>query len=139
MARENSFFLETYNLRATNRDEKTKKNTEFISEILHFSDLGSTNSVAKRMILKENKQGFVIISKTQTSGYGQRGNFWESPPGGLWCSIALKPVINPKNINLIPILCALSVAKALKLYNISNFMKIFCKIVIKRMMFLSRN
>ena len=103
--------------------KRTELNTEFISEILHFSDLGSTNSFAKKMVLKENKHGFVIISKTQTSGYGQRGNFWESPPGGLWCSIAIKPEINPKSIGLIPILCALSVAKALKSYNIATRLK----------------
>ncbi|MHA2137619.1 MAG: biotin--[acetyl-CoA-carboxylase] ligase [Candidatus Hodarchaeales archaeon] len=103
--------------------KRTELNSEFISEILHYSDLGSTNSVAKRMVLKEKKQGFIVISKTQTSGYGQRGNFWESPSGGLWCSIAINPKINPKKIGLIPILSALCVVKALKSYNITTRLK----------------
>ena len=75
------------------------------------------------MVLKEKELGFVILSKTQTAGYGQRGNFWESPQGGLWCSIAIKPNINPSKIGLIPSLCALSVAKALKIYKITTRLK----------------
>lgn len=75
------------------------------------------------MVLQDKEQNFGIISKTQTAGYGQRGHFWESPSGGLWCSLALKPEINPRRMGLIPILCALSVAKALKSYHISTRLK----------------
>ncbi len=102
---------------------KTNLDSDLISKIYHYSELGSTNNVAKSMILTEKKHGFGICSKTQTSGYGQRGNYWESPEGGLWCSLAIKPDIKPSKIGLIPSLCALSVAKALKSYNISTRLK----------------
>ncbi|MHA1978322.1 MAG: biotin--[acetyl-CoA-carboxylase] ligase [Candidatus Hodarchaeales archaeon] len=103
--------------------KKTRFDSNLISTIFHYSELGSTNSVAKRMILQEKEEAFGVLSETQTAGYGQRGNFWESPPGGLWGSLAFKPVINPSKMGLIPSLCALSVAKALMSHHINTRLK----------------
>ncbi len=102
---------------------KTYLDSDLISTVFHFSEVGSTNNIAKKMILKEKEGGFAVISDIQTAGYGRRGDFWESPKGGLWCSLAIKPDINPSIIGLIPIICALSVSKALESHDIKTRLK----------------
>jgi BirA family biotin operon repressor/biotin-[acetyl-CoA-carboxylase] ligase len=98
-------------------------NSTICPTIYYYSELGSTNNIAKEFIFEQRDLGFVVISKTQTGGYGQRGNFWESPKGGLWCSIVIKPKFELYSIGLVPILTALSVAKALEEFDINSRLK----------------
>lgn len=102
---------------------KSEIKSKLCSKIYHYSEVGSTNNIAKSFISEKNESGFVVLSNIQTAGYGQKGNFWESPHGGLWCSIAIKPGIPPNIQGLIPNLSALSVAKALKVHNVRTRLK----------------
>lgn len=56
-----------------------------------FESIGSTNDYAKEH-LRSLTHGTVVRALTQTSGRGQRGNVWHSPPGeNLYFSVVLKP------------------------------------------------
>ncbi|MHA1513165.1 MAG: biotin--[acetyl-CoA-carboxylase] ligase [Candidatus Hodarchaeales archaeon] len=98
-------------------------NSTFCPTIYYYSEIGSTNSIARKIITEKQELGFVVLSEVQTGGYGQRDNFWESPLGGLWCSIGIKPEIKISSLSLIPILTALSVAIALDLYKLKTKLK----------------
>jgi BirA family biotin operon repressor/biotin-[acetyl-CoA-carboxylase] ligase len=103
--------------------KKSKIGSKLCPIIYHYSDIGSTNNVVKFLILEKNKMGFAVVADVQTSGYGQKDRYWESPKGGLWCSLAIKPEVPPKKLGLIPILTAQSVAKALEGYEIRTRLK----------------
>ncbi|MHA2293907.1 MAG: hypothetical protein ACXACK_17250, partial [Candidatus Hodarchaeales archaeon] len=60
-------------------------------KIWYYNEIRSTNDLARTLIEKEKKIGFSIVTKTQTRGRGQRGRTWESPNGGLWTSLAIRP------------------------------------------------
>jgi BirA family biotin operon repressor/biotin-[acetyl-CoA-carboxylase] ligase len=91
--------------------------------IYYYSDLGSTNSIARNLISEKQELGFVVISEVQTGGYGQREKFWESPRGGLWCSLGIKPEFRILCLGLVPMLTALSVARALEIYKVKTKLK----------------
>ncbi len=103
--------------------KKESINSASCSTIYYYSDLDSTNSMARKFITEKQELGFIIISEVQTGGYGQREKFWESPRGGLWCSIGIKPEFKISSLNLFPILTALSVAEALEKYKLKTKLK----------------
>ena len=103
--------------------KKESINSALCSTIYYYSDLDSTNSIARKLITEKQELGFVVISEEQTGGYGQRDKIWESPRGGLWCSIGIKPEFNISSLNLFPILTALSVATALEVYKLKTKLK----------------
>ena len=103
--------------------KKSKISSNLCPLIYHYSNVGSTNHEAKFLITEKNKMGFAVVADVQTAGYGQKERVWESPKGGLWCSIAINPKIPPKILGTVPILGALSVAKILESYEIEAKLK----------------
>ncbi len=51
----------------------------------------STNDRIKALISEGAPEGAVVIAKRQRSGYGRRGHAWQSPEGGLYMSVLLRP------------------------------------------------
>ncbi len=51
----------------------------------------STNRALEALIDNGATGGSVVIASTQTAGRGQWGRSWQSPPGGLYVSLALAP------------------------------------------------
>ncbi len=103
--------------------KKESLNSDFCPTIFYYSELGSTNTIAKELIVDQQDLGFAVISEIQTGGYGQRESYWESPRGGLWCSLCIKPKFEIYKMGLIPILTALSIAKALAVFEIKTKLK----------------
>lgn len=69
------------------------KRVLFGKEIIHLSDIDSTNNFAAKL-LSDNlcQNGAVIMADVQTHGKGQRGNSWLSESGkNLLCSFVFKP------------------------------------------------
>ena len=56
-----------------------------------FERLNSTSTRLWEMLAQGYGAGTVVIAKAQSSGRGQRGRIWHSPPGGLYLSLALEP------------------------------------------------
>jgi BirA family transcriptional regulator, biotin operon repressor / biotin---[acetyl-CoA-carboxylase] ligase len=80
-----------------------------IGNIHIFSRLASTQDKAWELISAGAPSGTIVIAGVQTAGRGRRGNIWQSPPGGLWFSLALSSVsrLHPGEVTL-------SAAKALQ-------------------------
>jgi BirA family biotin operon repressor/biotin-[acetyl-CoA-carboxylase] ligase len=61
-------------------------------EIVHESEVASTNDVVAARAARGEAEGFVLVAGSQTAGRGRHGRTWHSPPGsGLYVSVLLKP------------------------------------------------
>ena len=64
--------------------------------IHHYSEVDSTQTVAKHYLVEgDADEGTVILADQQLSGVGRLGKSWDSPVGGLYCSLILKPHNKP--------------------------------------------
>lgn len=66
----------------------------------------STNSVAKQHVLDGVNEGTVVIAESQTKGRGRYDRVWQSPSGGLYLSLVMKPHINEAQSPLLGLLVA---------------------------------
>lgn len=81
---------------------------------LHYYDvLESTNITAVNAAMHGADEGTVIIAQKQRGASGRMGRVWNSPDGGLWFSIILRPHINPENVAQLTLLAGVAVVKAL--------------------------
>jgi len=75
--------------------------------------VGSTNDEARELIAAGVSQGAVVWAESQTAGRGRHGRDWISPPGNLYCSIILRPKVEPAHLPEIAFVAALSVRDAI--------------------------
>jgi BirA family biotin operon repressor/biotin-[acetyl-CoA-carboxylase] ligase len=77
-----------------------------------YGSVASTNDTARRLADGGSPEGTLVIAETQTAGRGRRGSIWESPPGGLWFSMVLRPGLPPERASGISVVAGVSVARA---------------------------
>lgn len=104
-------------------DSLKKMDVSFVKNFVVFNEISSTNTKAKELIKENVKDGTIVISRIQKSGRGRFKRFWESPDGGLYLSIILRPDISPDKATLLPLLAALAVSKTIGIYGISSAIK----------------
>ncbi|MPM26211.1 Bifunctional ligase/repressor BirA [bioreactor metagenome] len=76
--------------------------------------IGSTNTEAKLLTMKNASHGTVVLSEEQTSGRGRMGRSFYSPSSsGIYMSIILKPNLNLSSSVLVTTAAAVGVLKAL--------------------------
>ena len=96
-------------------------NTEYIGKKLFvYNEVSSTNTVAKFLSMNKAENGSVIISEKQTNARGRSGKAWESPLGGVWLSIILRPNIDHSKLPLITLATGVAVAKTLEKIGVEN-------------------
>jgi BirA family biotin operon repressor/biotin-[acetyl-CoA-carboxylase] ligase len=83
-------------------------------ETHHFTEVTSTNDIAKKFVTMKAREGTVVIADTQTSGKGRLGRGWLSPKGGIWFSIILRPEVKAKDTFKMTFLTAVAIAKTIK-------------------------
>ncbi|MCQ2738452.1 MAG: biotin--[acetyl-CoA-carboxylase] ligase [archaeon] len=93
---------------------QTTNQTTIGKTIYCFPKITSTNTIAKFLAENNIEDGTVIIAETQTKARGRSAKHWESPKGGIWLSIILKPNINPSKFPLITLFTGVAVAKTIK-------------------------
>ena len=64
-------------------------------KILVFDSLDSTSTHAARLLDENESAPFVVIARSQEAGRGRSGRLWESPQGGLYCTLVLPPDMHP--------------------------------------------
>lgn len=90
-------------------------NTEYIGKNLFvFNEVRSTNTVAKFLSMNDAENGTVVISEKQTDARGRSGKAWESPLGGIWLSIILRPHIDFSKLPLLTLATGVAVAKSME-------------------------
>jgi biotin-[acetyl-CoA-carboxylase] ligase BirA-like protein len=94
--------------------------TDFFGQKIHyFTEVTSTNDVAKELAIKGAKEGTLVIAETQSRGRGRVGREWVSPEGGIWFSIILRPRVDPEDALKLTLMTAAVVTKV-----ISNMFKL---------------
>lgn len=84
-------------------------------KILCLSETPSTNSAAFRMAEEGAPEGTVVMADAQTGGKGRLGRTWASPGGvNLYCSIVLRPPIQPMAASQLTFLSVVAVARAIE-------------------------
>ncbi|MDP8230956.1 MAG: biotin--[acetyl-CoA-carboxylase] ligase [Candidatus Gorgyraea atricola] len=88
--------------------------TEIIGKkIYSYKEISSTNDAVHELAISGEKEGAVVVAEYQTKGRGRLGRKWVSPRGkGAYFSIILRPDILPREVSLITLISALSVAKS---------------------------
>lgn len=83
--------------------------------IENYEEIASTNTEAKKLAEEGAVHGTVVTAEVQTAGRGRRGRHWISPKGqGIWCSLILKPAIEPGDGSMITLVAAIAVTKAIE-------------------------
>lgn len=67
------------------------KTTTLGREIDCFEEIPSTNDYARTRIREGAEDGVIILARRQTAGRGRMQRIWESPEGGIWMTVILKP------------------------------------------------
>ncbi|MFO7677038.1 MAG: biotin--[acetyl-CoA-carboxylase] ligase [Thermoplasmatota archaeon] len=88
-----------------------------------FDTVDSTNRKAKDIAEQGGTDKSLIVSQIQQSGRGRLNRGWESPPGGLYFSVILRPTICVKKTTLLPLVASVCVAKTLRMYGLSACIK----------------
>jgi BirA family transcriptional regulator, biotin operon repressor / biotin---[acetyl-CoA-carboxylase] ligase len=86
-------------------------------EIRCYRSVGSSNSVAQRLALRDAPEGTIVIAGRQTAGRGRLGRNWVSPAKvGIYMSAILRPEITPAQAPGLSLVAALAVAEAIRDY-----------------------
>lgn len=88
-------------------------------QIVHLSQVDSTNDYAKKLAEKGAPQGTVVVADCQTGGRGRRGRTFHSPEKmGVYLSVILRPKAKAEEI--MHLTCAVAVAMVDAVYNASG-------------------
>ncbi len=83
--------------------------------ILRFDTILSTNTEAIGQAKRGADEGLCVIAKQQTAGRGRLGRTWISPENaGLYFSIVLRPLVEPRFLPLITFVGAIAVFETLR-------------------------
>jgi len=84
-------------------------------KIISLPETVSTNAVAFKMAEAGAEEGSVVIAECQTGGKGRLGRKWASPAGvNLYCSIILRPPIQPVAAPQLTFLSVIAAARAIE-------------------------
>jgi len=91
---------------------------DFVKKLCVFDSLDSTNSTAKELALAGAEEGTIVIAQTQTHGRGRFDRIWQSPEGGVYLSVILRPIVSPERTSLLSFVAALAVTTTLESYGV---------------------
>ena len=97
---------------------------DLVKNVFVFDELSSTNIKSKEFARNGEPEGTIVISRVQTKGRGRFDRKWESPEGGFYLSIILRPQVKASKTTLLPLIAALSICETINsLYDVSSTIK----------------
>jgi BirA family biotin operon repressor/biotin-[acetyl-CoA-carboxylase] ligase len=107
------------------KTEEFSKNLhlDFVKKFYVFDTLDSTNSTAKELAVAGADEGTVVVARVQKQGRGRYDRLWQSPEGGVYLSLTLRPNISPENLSLLPFVAGLAVAKTMDSFGLRTIIK----------------
>ncbi len=88
---------------------KTELKTKSIGQVIkYYPTISSTNEEARRVAELGAIEGTVVFADMQSGGRGRRNRVWESPVGGIWLTIILRPKIAPVHAPIITLLTGIA-------------------------------
>jgi len=98
----------------TEEDIKEGLATKFLGHKVYcFEEVSSTNDFALRLARDGAPEGTLVLARSQSGGRGRLGREWCSPPGGLWASVILRPIITPAQAPQLTLLTGTAVARTI--------------------------
>ena len=88
---------------------KSLTTTSLGSKITLEDELESTNVRAKEFARQGGAHGDVVLARRQSSGRGRLQRKWESPRGGLWVSVVLRPNLSLADASKITLAASVAV------------------------------
>lgn len=89
--------------------------TEYIGNEIEYHDtVESTNDLAVERAREGVDEGYVVLADEQAGGRGRRERVWESPSGGIWTSVVLRPDFAPRDASLVTLAASVAVARAVE-------------------------
>lgn len=82
-------------------------------KVQYCTDTKSTNDDAKKLAREGAPRGTLVVAERQQGGRGRMGRAWDSPMGGLWLSVVLRPELLPVDAPKLTIMSAVAVAEAI--------------------------
>jgi BirA family biotin operon repressor/biotin-[acetyl-CoA-carboxylase] ligase len=89
----------------------------FVIKINAFDELPSTNSTARSLAIRGAEEGTVVIAQTQRKGRGRFDRVWQSPRGGVYLSLLLRPKAPVEKTPLLTFIAALAVTHTIQSFN----------------------
>jgi BirA family transcriptional regulator, biotin operon repressor / biotin---[acetyl-CoA-carboxylase] ligase len=100
-----------------------KLENDFLKKSFVFDDVDSTNATAKDLAKAGAEEGTVVIARSQSHGRGRFERSWESPEGGVYLSLILRPGVSRQKTPLLSFIAALAVTKTINEYGIHATIK----------------
>lgn len=75
---------------------------------------GSTSDDCRSLAERGAPQGTVVVAARQTAGRGRLGRAWDSPHGGAYVSVLLRPPPPPSDLSVLPLVISVGVALGLE-------------------------
>lgn len=95
----------------------------FVKKMVVFDTVDSTNSTAKDLAVADAEEGTVVIACRQKHGRGRFDRVWQSPEGGMYLSLILRPRVPVEKLSLLPLVAGLAVAKTVESFRVQTTMK----------------
>lgn len=83
---------------------------------IYVNEVASTNSFGYELAEKGEPMGCVVAADVQTAGRGRKSRSWESPDGGLWFSLILRPAFTPREAASLTTVTAVGLCRGLMYY-----------------------
>ncbi|MFQ5800597.1 MAG: biotin--[acetyl-CoA-carboxylase] ligase, partial [Candidatus Hydrothermarchaeales archaeon] len=117
--------LKGLSARPIEREVKRGLLTErFGQRVFYYEKIGSTNDVVKELARRGEKEGTLVIAEEQLNGRGRLDRSWESPRGGVFMSLIMRPNLHPTELTRLILLSGVAVARAIKsLYGLDGRLK----------------
>lgn len=81
--------------------------------LIRFAEVASTNEVASDLARQGAEAGTVVLARQQGHGRGRGSNIFCSPPGGLYMSVIVRPVLPPEQLPLITLAAGVACARCI--------------------------
>lgn len=85
-----------------------------VSWLLSAEELPSTNTVAKELAAKGVPEGSLVIAERQTGGRGRLGRDFESPKGGIYMTLIMRPEGTLEQCTMLTMAAAAGVCRAME-------------------------
>jgi BirA family biotin operon repressor/biotin-[acetyl-CoA-carboxylase] ligase len=95
----------------------------FVTRLEGGGVTGSTNDDARDLAIAGAPEGTVVLAREQTKGRGRLGRAWESPSGGVYASLVLRPQVELPDAVVLPLVVGLGVARALERFGVVALLK----------------
>ena len=80
----------------------------------YHNDISSSTMIDAKKYLENKQENLIVLAEEQTKGKGRRGNFWVSPRGNIYSSIAINNNLEVKDYFQYSILTLISVKKTIE-------------------------